>query len=117
MVYRDINPQAPVHFLVIPKNRDGLTQLSNCSDRHEPLLGHLIRVASKVALQGEHSFHHALLNMPYSTQTAARQCNQTESLYTAEGCEKGFRTVINDGPQGCKFAMLAHSKCCDNMCQ
>ena len=39
-----------------------------------------------------------------------------ESLYTAEGCEKGFRTVINDGPQGCEFAVLAHSKCCDIMC-
>ncbi|KAL0053903.1 hypothetical protein WJX82_000883 [Trebouxia sp. C0006] len=73
LAFKDINPQAPVHFLVIPKNRDGLTQLSNCSDRHEPLLGHLIRVASKVALQ--------------------------------EGCEKGFRTVINDGPQGCQSVL------------
>lgn len=50
---RDINPQAPVHFLVIPKDRDGLTQLAKCTDRHESLLGHLIHVASKVALQGD----------------------------------------------------------------
>ena len=49
---RDINPQAPVHFLVIPKDRDGLTQLSKATDRHEKLLGHLLHVASKVALQG-----------------------------------------------------------------
>ena len=28
LAFRDINPQAPVHILVIPKNRDGLTQLS-----------------------------------------------------------------------------------------
>ncbi len=117
MVYRDINPQAPVHFLVIPKNRDGLTQLSKCSDRHEPLLGHLIRVASKVALQGELACLHALLTMPYATQSTAWHRNQTESLYTAEGCEKGFRTVINDGPEGCKFAVLAHSKWYDKMCQ
>lgn len=27
LAFRDINPQAPVHVLVIPKNRDGLTQL------------------------------------------------------------------------------------------
>ncbi|KAB5532271.1 hypothetical protein DKX38_018941 [Salix brachista] len=26
VAFRDINPQAPVHVLVIPKNRDGLTQ-------------------------------------------------------------------------------------------
>ena len=49
---RDINPQAPVHFLVIPKDRDGLTQLSKATDRHEKILGHLLHVASKVARQG-----------------------------------------------------------------
>jgi diadenosine tetraphosphate (Ap4A) HIT family hydrolase len=28
LAFRDINPQAPVHILLIPKIRDGLTQLS-----------------------------------------------------------------------------------------
>jgi len=28
LAFRDISPQAPVHFLVIPKVRDGLTRLS-----------------------------------------------------------------------------------------
>lgn len=28
MAFEDVNPQAPVHFLVIPKKLDGLTQLS-----------------------------------------------------------------------------------------
>ena len=27
LAFRDINPQAPVHVLVIPKLRDGLTEL------------------------------------------------------------------------------------------
>lgn len=27
LAFRDINPQAPVHVLVIPKSRDGLTEL------------------------------------------------------------------------------------------
>ena len=27
MAFRDVNPQAPVHFLVIPKNRDGMYAL------------------------------------------------------------------------------------------
>ena len=44
--------QAPVHFLVIPKARDGLTQLSKATERQEQLLGHLLIVASKVAKQG-----------------------------------------------------------------
>lgn len=52
LAFRDINPQAPVHFLVIPKHRDGLTQLANAEARHEALLGHLLVVAAKVAKQG-----------------------------------------------------------------
>lgn len=44
--------QAPVHFLVIPKHRDGLTQLSKATEQQEQLLGHLLIVASKVAKQG-----------------------------------------------------------------
>lgn len=31
LAFRDINPQAPVHVLVIPKFRDGLTQLGRVS--------------------------------------------------------------------------------------
>ncbi len=44
--------QAPVHFLVIPKVRDGLTELSRAEERHEAVLGHLLFVAQKVAKQG-----------------------------------------------------------------
>ena len=28
LAFRDINPQAPIHIILIPKIRDGLTQLS-----------------------------------------------------------------------------------------
>ncbi|XP_030481396.1 adenylylsulfatase HINT1 isoform X2 [Cannabis sativa] len=31
LAFRDVNPQAPVHILVIPKLRDGLTQLGKVS--------------------------------------------------------------------------------------
>ena len=37
-----------MHFLVIPKYRDGLTQLSNSTEKNEPVLGHILHVASKV---------------------------------------------------------------------
>ena len=51
LAFRDINPVAKTHFLVIPKNRDGLTQLSKAEDRHAELLGHLMVVSAKVANQ------------------------------------------------------------------
>ncbi len=38
-----------MHFLVIPKDRQGLSVLSNAEDRHEQLLGHMLVVAAKVA--------------------------------------------------------------------
>eukprot|EP00891_Asterochloris_glomerata_P001308 jgi/Astpho2/1308/fgenesh1_pm.00024_%23_5_t len=77
LAFRDISPQAPVHFLVIPKHRDGLTQLSNSTEKNEPVLGHILHIAGKVAKQ--------------------------------EGCEKGFRIVINDGPDGCQSVYHLHA--------
>jgi histidine triad (HIT) family protein len=41
-----------VHFLVIPKFKDGLTRLSNANEGHKALLGHLLYVAQLVAKQG-----------------------------------------------------------------
>jgi len=46
--FRDINPVAPVHILVIPKVRDGLTQLSKARDDQKALLGHLTMVAGQI---------------------------------------------------------------------
>lgn len=51
LAFRDVSPVAKVHFLVIPKDRQGLTQLSLANDSHEKLLGHLMVVCAKVANQ------------------------------------------------------------------
>jgi diadenosine tetraphosphate (Ap4A) HIT family hydrolase len=51
LAFHDVNPQAPVHVLVIPKHRDGLTQLAHAEERHEPILGHLLYAAKLVAKQ------------------------------------------------------------------
>ncbi len=51
MAFKDAFPVAPLHFLVIPKNRDGLTGISKAEDRHASLLGHLMVIAAKVAKQ------------------------------------------------------------------
>jgi histidine triad (HIT) family protein len=47
IVINDINPQAPVHMLVIPKKE--ITRLSQAQDEDSHLLGHLMLVAKKVA--------------------------------------------------------------------
>ena len=51
LAFRDINPVAPTHFLVIPKNRNGLTELNKAKPEHAQLIGHLFVVAAKVAAQ------------------------------------------------------------------
>ena len=51
MAFRDIAPQAKTHFLVIPKIRAGLTQLSKANEDHKALLGHLLVTAQAVAKQ------------------------------------------------------------------
>lgn len=47
LVIRDINPQAPTHFLVIP--REHLESLDEASRQDESMLGHLLRVAARQA--------------------------------------------------------------------
>lgn len=49
LAFRDVNPQAPVHFLVIPKKR--ISMLSKAGDEDSNLLGHLLTVAKKTAAQ------------------------------------------------------------------
>ncbi|XP_068233265.1 adenosine 5'-monophosphoramidase HINT1-like [Palaemon carinicauda] len=47
VAFNDISPQAPVHFLVIP--RKPIDMIENAGDEDEQLLGHLLLVARKVA--------------------------------------------------------------------
>ncbi|XP_016902373.2 14 kDa zinc-binding protein isoform X3 [Cucumis melo] len=49
LAFRDINPQAPVHVLIIPKLRDGLTELGKAEARHGEILGRLLYAAKIVA--------------------------------------------------------------------
>ena len=47
LAFKDINPQAPLHVLVIPKKP--IAKVSDASAEDEPLLGHLLTVGAKVA--------------------------------------------------------------------
>ncbi|XP_068172573.1 adenosine 5'-monophosphoramidase HINT1-like [Antennarius striatus] len=47
VAFHDLNPQAPVHFLVVPKKP--IVQLSQAEESDAALLGHLLLVAKKCA--------------------------------------------------------------------
>tara|TARA_Y100000768_G_C23932659_1_gene660936 strand:+ start:678 stop:1016 length:339 start_codon:yes stop_codon:yes gene_type:complete len=47
LVFKDINPQAPIHLLIIPKK--SIPKLSDASEEDKELLGHLLWVAGEVA--------------------------------------------------------------------
>lgn len=49
LAFRDVNPQAPVHILVIPK--EAIAHLSDAESQNHALLGHLMLTAKRVAEQ------------------------------------------------------------------
>jgi len=69
--FRDINPQAPTHVLVIPK------------DHH--------RNAAALAAADP--------GLLADVVSAARQVAEQEGLVAGDGIEPGFRIVTNTGPQ------------------
>lgn len=46
---KDVNPVAPIHYLIIP--RKTIKNLAHVEEADEPILGHLLYVASKLAKQ------------------------------------------------------------------
>jgi len=49
LAFRDLNPQAPVHVLIIPKK--GMARISEAVPDDHKLLGHLLLKAAAVAAQ------------------------------------------------------------------
>jgi histidine triad (HIT) family protein len=49
LAFRDINPQAPTHVLLIPKKE--IPRLVDATEQDEALLGHLMLAAGEVARQ------------------------------------------------------------------
>ena len=76
LAFKDINPAAPVHLLVIPKQH--VATLSECDASHTQLLGKMLMLAPKLA--AEHG------------------CAVS---YDADGTPGGgYKTLINSGPDG-----------------
>lgn len=49
LAFRDINPQAPVHVLVIPKQP--IAKLADAESNDHALMGHLLLTVKRVAVQ------------------------------------------------------------------
>lgn len=49
LAFRDVAPQAPTHVLVIPKKE--ISSLADAREEDESLLGHLLLVAARVAVE------------------------------------------------------------------
>ena len=76
LAFKDINPAAPVHLLVIPKIH--VPTLSDCDASHTVLLGKMLALAPRLA--AEHG------------------CAVS---YAADGTPGGgYKTLINTGPDG-----------------
>ncbi len=60
MAFRDINPQAPVHILVIPRKE--IPALRDAGEEDRELLGHLLLVANRVARQQRLDDYRVVIN-------------------------------------------------------
>ena len=47
IAFRDINPQAPIHLVIIPKRH--IPSLVHLSEADLPLIGHMVKVANQLA--------------------------------------------------------------------
>jgi len=47
IAFRDIDPQAPVHVLIVPKEH--IAYLSDFREEHSALAGHMVAVANRLA--------------------------------------------------------------------
>jgi histidine triad (HIT) family protein len=75
-VFKDINPAAPVHFLIIPKEH--IDTLSNCREGHAALLGKMSLLAARLAEEQGCAYKVA-----------------------ADGTKSGgYKTLFNTGPDG-----------------
>lgn len=60
VAFNDLNPEAPTHFLVIPKKHIAYT--SDIVEKDTELMGHIIYVASKLAKEKELTEGYRIVN-------------------------------------------------------
>ena len=69
LCFHDINPQAPLHLLLIPKKP--ILQVSHAQPEDQDLLGHMLLKAGAIAAQEKHAddFRIVINNGPSAGQT------------------------------------------------
>lgn len=60
IAFRDINPQAPTHVLVIPRKH--IESLSEMTEEDETLVGHIARVCGEIAKQENLTGYRTVIN-------------------------------------------------------
>ena len=70
----DINPQAPVHVLIIPHKE--IDKVSNASVVDISILGHLIYVSKKIAAKYKRQKPHILLRSWPITKYSNKKCKE-----------------------------------------
>lgn len=76
MAFHDINPAAPVHFLIVPKQH--VATLGDCGESHAAMLGKMLLLAPKLAQE--------------------QGCGYT--VDEAGNASGGYKTLFNTGPDG-----------------
>jgi histidine triad (HIT) family protein len=76
LAFKDINPAAPVHLLIIPKQH--VETLSDCTDGHAAVLGRMMALVPKLAAE-----HGCAVQVDADGERSG-----------------GFKTLINSGPDG-----------------
>lgn len=71
MAFKDINPVAKFHAVLISKKKDGLDRLIHAEERHKDILGHLMVKASQIARENglEDGFRLVVNDGPLGGQT------------------------------------------------
>jgi histidine triad (HIT) family protein len=69
VVLQDIQPQAPVHLLIVPKKL--ISRVGEATPEDEPVLGHLLMVASAIAkkLNLAQGFRLVINNGPHASES------------------------------------------------
>ncbi|EAN33256.1 14 kDa zinc-binding protein [Theileria parva strain Muguga] len=70
LAFYDIQPASPSHILIIPKEMDGLASLSDATERHEKVLGHMLVKAAHIAKENNLGDFRVVINSgPGALQT------------------------------------------------